>query len=182
MNTAYEPVGGHAKYKNADDLQGEAKHARYDMIDNDQDPYVDAARVFSQQEQGFKASITAHDGQKEAKRAVVDHMIDHMQMPGHYGEFSGAWPRILDKKGLQPIEDYQHIQELVNRPLRETETGPGTYTRRIGEKDYEKQIFGTPMREGAEWTNDFMQQATDASRNNSALFLDDYNFPKEATQ
>tara|TARA_Y100000015_G_C2395398_1_gene92515 strand:- start:1897 stop:3888 length:1992 start_codon:yes stop_codon:yes gene_type:complete len=178
MNIAYKPVGGHDKYSDGNDLKNESKHARYDMIDNDQDPYVDAARVFSQQEQGFKASITAHDGQPAAKRAAVDHMMEHMQIPGHYIEVSGAWPRIFDKQGMQPITDYDHIRELVNRPLRETETAPGTYTRKIGENEREKQIFGSPMRDGATWADDFMQQATEASRNNSALVLNDYNFPK----
>ena len=178
MNIAYKPVGGHDKYSDGNDLKNEGKHARYDMIDNDQDPYVDAARVFSQQEQGFKASITAHDGQPAAKRAAVDHMMEHMQIPGHYIEVSGAWPRIFDKQGMQPITDYDHIRELVNRPLRETETAPGTYTRKIGENEREKQIFGSPMRDGATWADDFMQQATEASRNNSALVLNDYNFPK----
>ena len=178
MNIAYKPVGGHDKYSDGNDLKNEGKHARYDMIDNDQDPYVDAARVFSQQEQGFKASITAHDGQPAAKRATVDHMMEHMQIPGHYIEVSGAWPRIFDKQGMQPITDYDHIRELVNRPLRETETAPGTYTRKIGENEREKQIFGSPMRDGATWADDFMQQATEASRNNSALVLNDYNFPK----
>ena len=178
MNIAYKPVGGHDKYSDGNDLKNEGKHARYDMIDNDQDPYVDAARVFSQQEQGFKASITAHDGQPAAKRATVDHMMEHKQIPGHYIEVSGAWPRIFDKQGMQPITDYDHIRELVNRPLRETETAPGTYTRKIGENEREKQIFGSPMRDGATWADDFMQQATEASRNNSALVLNDYNFPK----
>jgi len=178
MNIAYKPVGGHDKYSDGNDLKNEGKHARYDMIDNDQDPYVDAARVFSQQEQGFKASITAHDGQTAAKRATVDHMTEHMQIPGHYIEVSGAWPRIFDKQGMQPITDYDHIRELVNRPLRETETAPGTYTRKIGDNEREKQIFGSPMRDGATWADDFMQQATEASRNNSALVLNDYNFPK----
>ena len=105
-------------------------------------------------------------------------MMEHMQIPGHYIEVSGAWPRIFDKQGMQPITDYDHIRELVNRPLRETETAPGTYTRKIGENEREKQIFGSPMRDGATWADDFMQQATEASRNNSALVLNDYNFPK----
>ena len=177
MNTAYAGVGGHDKYKDGGDLQGEDKHARYDMIDNDEDPYVDAARVFSQQDQGFKVSLTAHDGRKDARVAVKEHMFDHMKTPGHYAELSGGWNRLMEEQGIDPIEDYTHIQDLVNRPTRPTETGRGTYTRDIGGTEREKQIYGQPMKEGAEWMNDFMQQSVAASRAGEPLRLDDYNYP-----
>ena len=182
MNTAYAGVGGHDKYKNGDDLQDEDKHARYDMIDNDQDPYVDAARVFSQQDQGFKVSLTAHDGRKDARVAVKEHMFDHMKTPGHYAELSGGWNRLMEEQDIAPIEDYEHIQDLVNRPTRPTETGPGTYTRDIGGTEREKQIYGQPMKEGAEWTNDFMQQSVASSRAGQAMRLDSYDYPKNEEQ
>jgi hypothetical protein len=180
MNISYEAAGGHSKYKNADDLQEEQKHHRYDMIDNDEDPFVDAAHIYSQREQGFKSSVTAHDGGRESKSALKNHMFENLNRPGHYAETSGAWASVLDREGMPSVTDYDHIRELVNKPISESENG--RYMRDIGGKEHEKQIHGTPMREGADWTQDFLQQSLQAHNENKPFFLQDYNFQQGATQ
>ena len=180
MNISYEAAGGHAKYKNADDLQEEQKHHRYDMIDNDEDPFVDAAHIYSQREQGFKSSVTAHDGSREGKSALKNHMFENLNRPGHYAETSGAWATVLDREGMPSVTDYDHIRELVNKPISESENG--RYMRDIGGEEHEKQIHGTPMREGADWTQDFLQQSLQAHNENKPFFLQDYNFQQGATQ
>tara|TARA_Y100001937_G_scaffold43582_1_gene61522 strand:- start:24921 stop:27737 length:2817 start_codon:yes stop_codon:yes gene_type:complete len=180
MNISYEAAGGHAKYKNADDLQEEQKHHRYDMIDNDEDPFVDAAHIYSQREQGFKSSVTAHDGSREGKNALKNHMFENLKIPGHYAETSGAWASVLDKEGMPSVTDYDHIRELVNKPISESDNG--RYMRDIGGVEHEKQIHGTPMKEGADWTQDFLQQSLSAHNENKPFFLQDYNFQQEATQ
>jgi len=180
MNISYEAAGGHAKYKNADDLQEEQKHHRYDMIDNDEDPFVDAAHIYSQREQGFKSSVTAHDGSREGKSALKNHMFQNLNRPGHYAETSGAWASVLDREGMPSVTDYNHIRELVNKPISESDNG--RYRRDIGGEEHEKQIHGTPMREGADWTQDFLQQSLQAHNENKPFFLQDYNFQQGATQ
>ena len=180
MNISYEAAGGHAKYKNADDLQEEQKHHRYDMIDNDEDPFVDAAHIYSQREQGFKSSVTAHDGGRESKSALKNHMFENLNRPGHYAETSGAWASVLDREGMPSVTDYDHIKELVNKPISESDNG--RYMRDIGGEEREKQIHGTPMREGADWTQDFLQQSLQAHNENKPFFLQDYNFQQGATQ
>tara|TARA_R100001079_G_scaffold110943_1_gene88493 strand:+ start:3606 stop:5165 length:1560 start_codon:yes stop_codon:yes gene_type:complete len=180
MNISYEAAGGHSKYKNADDLQEEQKHHRYDMIDNDEDPFVDAAHIYSQREQGFKSSVTAHDGSREGKNALKNHMYDHLKIPGHYAETSGAWASVLEREGMPSVTDYDHIRELVNKPISESDNG--RYMRDIGGEEHEKQLHGTPMREGADWTQDFLQQSLSAHNENKPFFLQDYNFLQEATQ
>lgn len=180
MNISYEAAGGHSKYKNADDLQEEQKHHRYDMIDNDEDPFVDAAHIYSQREQGFKSSVTAHDGSRESKSALKNHMFENLNRPGHYAETSGAWASVLDREGMPSVTDYDHIRELVNKPISESEDG--RYMRDIGGEEHEKQIHGTPMREGADWTQDFLQQSLQAHNENKPFFLQDYNFQQGATQ
>ena len=180
MNISYEAAGGHSKYKNADDLQEEQKHHRYDMIDNDEDPFVDAAHIYSQREQGFKSSVTAHDGSREGKSALKNHMFENLNRPGHYAETSGAWASVLDREGMPSVTDYDHIRELVNKPISESDNG--RYIRDIGGEEHEKQIHGTPMREGADWTQDFLQQSLQAHNENKPFFLQDYNFQQGATQ
>lgn len=162
MNVAYAPIGGHAKYKNADDLRGEGKHARYDLIDNDEDPYVDAAHVFQETEQGFKSSVLGQDGSRSGRRAVVGHAVDAMTTPGHFMEASGPMAAVLERNQVGVVESPEMIQRvLAGKDIRMHPDGGGVYTRTIGGEEHEKRIFGQPLENAVAVTQPYMEQVYD---------------------
>jgi hypothetical protein len=162
MNIAYAPIGGHAKYKNADDLRGEGKHARYDLIDNDEDPYVDAAHVFQETEQGFKSSVLGQDGSRAGRRAVVGHAVEAMNTPGHFMEASGPMASVLERNQVGVVESPEMIQRvLADKDIRMHPDGGGVYTRTIGDEEHEKRIFGQPLENAVAVTQPYMEQVYD---------------------
>jgi hypothetical protein len=162
MNIAYAPIGGHAKYKNADDLRGEGKHARYDLIDNDEDPYVDAAHVFQETEQGFKSSVLGQDGSRTGRRAVVGHAVEAMNTPGHFMEASGPMAAVLERNQVGVVESPEMIQRvLAGKDIRMHPDGGGVYTRTIGDEEHDKRIFGQPLESAVAVTQPFMEQVYD---------------------
>jgi hypothetical protein len=159
MNIAYAPIGGHAKYKNADDLRGESKHARYDLIDNDEDPYVDAAHVFQETEHGFKSSVLGQDGSQAGRRAVVGHAVEAMNTPGHFMEASGPMASVLERNQVGVVESPEMIQRvLAGKDIRMHPDGGGVYTRTIGDEEHDKRIFGQPLENAVAVTQPFMEQ------------------------
>jgi hypothetical protein len=162
MNIAYASIGGHAKYKNADDLRGEGKHARYDLIDNDKDPYVDAAHVFQETEQGFKSSLMGQDGSRTGRRAAIGHAIEAMNTPGHFMEASGPMAALLERNQVGVVESPEMIQRvLAGKDIRMHPDGGGVYTRTIGDKEHEKRIFGQPFESAVAVTQPYMEQVYD---------------------
>ena len=162
MNIAYAPIGGHAKYKNADDLRGEGKHARYDLIDNDEDPYVDAAHVFQETEQGFKSSLLGQDGSRTGRRAIVGHAVEAMNTPGHFMEASGPMAAVLERNQVGVVESPEMIQRvLAGKDISLHPDGGGVYTRTIGDEEHDKRIFGQPLENAVAVTQPFMEQVYD---------------------
>ena len=160
MNIAYAPIGGHAKYGNADDLSAEDKHSRYDMLDYDEDPHVDAAKIYSSTPHGFKASLTAHDGSLDSKKRTVAYTENMLRTPGHYAEMSGPWFRIMERSGLKPLTDMSQIQQvLAGKNIQPSSDVEGGYVRNIGGVDHIKQIYGKPItNEGHVYVDNLMQQ------------------------
>tara|TARA_R100000152_G_C6781649_1_gene216640 strand:+ start:119 stop:1954 length:1836 start_codon:yes stop_codon:yes gene_type:complete len=160
MNIAYAPIGGHAKYGNADDLAAEDKHSRYDMLDYDEDPYVDAAKIYSSTPHGFKASLSAHDGSLDSKKRQVAYTENMLRTPGHYAEMSGPWFRVMERSGFKPLTDMSQIQQvLAGKNIQPSSDVEGGYVRNIGGVDHTKQIYGKPMtNEGHVYVNNLMQQ------------------------
>jgi hypothetical protein len=157
MNSTYEAIGGHDKYKNDEDLMNEDQHSRYDMIDNDEDPFVDAAKVYSETDHGFKSSLGAHDG-GEGKDAFKDYNAWVYQQPGIYGEASGGMANFLNRQNIPVITDAGDIRSIMsNKDITVTDARTGAYTRNIGGTEREKQIFGTPLvNQGGDVTRDHM--------------------------
>jgi hypothetical protein len=160
MNIAYAPIGGHAKYGNADDLSAEDKHSRYDMLDYDEDPHVDAAKIYSSTPHGFKASLTAHDGSLDSKKRTVAYTENMLRTPGHYAEMSGPWFRVMERSGLKPLTDMSQIQQvLAGKNIQPSSDVEGGYVRNIGGVDHTKQIYGKPItNEGHVYVDNLMQQ------------------------
>ena len=158
MNTAYAPIGGHAKYKEGGDLKDESKHSRYDMIDNDEDPYVDAAKVYSDTDHGWKASLSGDDG-GDGKDAAKEYNVWAYQQPGIYGEASGPMANFLNRHEVPIVTDNQDIRAVLgdkSYKMRDLETG--VYARNIGDTEYEKQIFGQPLiNQGVQATGEHMR-------------------------
>ena len=162
MNIAYAPIGGHSKYRSAGDLREEGKHSRYDLIDNDEDPYVDAAHVFQETEQGFKSSVLGQDGSRTGKRAVVGHAVDAMNTPGHFMEASGPMASVLERNKVGVVKNPEMIQQvLAGKNIRMHPDGGGVYTRTIGDEEHTKRIFGQPLENAVAVTRPFMEQVYD---------------------
>ena len=157
MNTAYSPVGGHAKYSDGNDLRDEDKHSRYDMIDNDRDPHVDAAKVYSETDHGFKASLSGHDD-GEGKDASKEYNEWAYKQPGVYGEASGPMANFLNRVKVPVVTDTQDIQSILGEKSHKIrDSDRGFYARNIGGEEYEKQIFGNPLiNQGGQVTEEHM--------------------------
>ena len=163
MNTAYAPVGGHAKYRNKEDLEGEDKHSRYDMVDNDKDPYVDAAKVYSETDHGFKASLSGHDD-GEGKEAAKEYSEWAYKQPGHYTEASGPMANFLNRVETPMVTGEEDISAILGDKRHEIkDADKGIYSRSIGGEDYDKQIFGKPLiNEGSSVTDEHMQSVRES--------------------
>lgn len=142
IQTAYAPIGGHANIRSPKDISGEGD--RFDVIDIDSDPGVDAVSIAKQKPPfGIKLTATGHDGSKDAKSQVIKHKVDLLRQRGHFIEVSGKMLDVLLGKGLEPIND----ENLVRKILQGKEIkwlGDGSYTRRIGGDSHTKMMFGRP--------------------------------------
>ena len=167
MNTAYAPVGGHAKYSDSDDLRDENNHSRYDMIDNDRDPHVDAAKVYSETDHGFKSSLGGHDG-GDGKQAVKEYNTWAYKQPGIYGEASGPMANFLNRNNISIVTDSDKINTILgDKSFDIKDSRTGTYSRNIGDAEHEKQIFGQPLiNQGREMTGEHMQSVRQSLSDN----------------
>lgn len=174
MNIAYAPIGGHAKYGNAADLQGDEKLQRYDMIDNDDDPYVDAAKVHAPTDFGFKTIASAQDGRRTSKEALKNYTETAInRTPGYYAELSDAWERFFTRRGIQPIQDMEQVRQVMAGKELTPTAQPGVYRRVIGNKAHEKGLYGSPlMEDGRQHVDAFMQQLNEAHAQGEPFVLD----------
>jgi len=142
IKIAYNKIGGHANFKSANDINtNDAKV--WVGIDLDSDPDIDAVSVTKQTQFGKKSVGMGHDGTRRTKRKVIDKKITDLKTMGNYVEVSGALFPILKKAGVPIVTDEDTVRSVL-KGKGITWNGDGTYSRKIGGKQFTKTMMGKP--------------------------------------
>jgi len=143
IKTAYNKIGGHANFRSAADINtSDAK--MWVGIDFDDDPDIDAVSVDKKTKFGAKSVGMGHDGTSPVKRKVISKKILDLKTMGHYVEVSGALFPILKKAGVPIINDEDTVRSVLRDKGVITWNGDGTYSRKIGGKQFTKTMMGKP--------------------------------------
>ena len=145
INTAYSSIGGHANFKDKEDIGNEAaKGAEYEIIDLDDDKEFDAVSISKNKRAGEKLVGMGHDGTSPAKRAAISHQIEKLKKPGFYIEVSGRIKDILLNAGVPQVTDEITIEKaLKGKDIKLN--NDGSYRRKLGGTWHEKIMLGTPL-------------------------------------
>lgn len=153
VNSSYRDIGGHANYKTAQDLLNDPDILLFALIDIDEDPEVDAARISKKTAFGLKNILSATDGSPEAKNALSAKIGEDLKTPGFYAEVSGKMANLAIKKhNANIVDDEETVRLVLGKDIvwfGEDPTGyfPGTkgwYGRKIGGEFHEKIMVGLP--------------------------------------
>jgi hypothetical protein len=150
IQTAYKPIGGHAKINSPEDItEGDWDIWKYKDVDNDDDP--DVVRFASRRKWGIKSGGVGHDGSKAAKKAYLNNLYNDLVNANAFIEVSGKVSEILLSEDVPTISDPQKIEMVLGKnikfhgkhPKKEV-PGYGWYSRNIGGNDMIKILLGTP--------------------------------------
>lgn len=153
IQTAYAPIGGHLKFKSADDIKNpDLKYWR--LADIDADPEIDVVYFGKKTPFGIKHTGIGHDGEKPNIKNLLIKKSAELRTSGNYVEVSGGAFDSFVKKGNVPIIDDEESIKKVLGPKRSADTifhgkhpkgsmpGNGWYTRKIGGKEVTKTMIG----------------------------------------
>ncbi len=156
IQTAYASIGGHLKFKSADDVKDPA--LKYWMAaDIDKDPEIDVVYFGKKTPFGIKHTGIGHDGEKPNIKNLLIRKSKELRTPGNYVEISGGAFDSFVKKGNVPVVEDEELVRKVLGPKRSSQTtwhgqhpkdssktGNGWYSRIIGSKTTTKIMAGLP--------------------------------------
>jgi len=153
IQTAYAPIGGHLKFKSADDIKDpDLKY--WKIADIDADPEIDVVYFGKKTPFGIKHTGIGHDGEKPNIKNLLIKKSAELKRSGNYVEVSGGAFDSFVKKGGVPIIDDEETVRKVLGPKRGGEMvwhgkhpegkapGDGWYSRKIGGKEITKTMIG----------------------------------------
>lgn len=143
IENAYKNLGGHPNYLSAKNVYTTEGNADYIAIDFDEDPYIDAVQIMKRKPSGRKLVATGQDGQKKSRKAVVEYISRVLKRPYFYAEVSGKLKDILVSNGVPTITSPSKIRAIM-KGKKIVVHRDGTYTRKIGGKNYTKMLVGVP--------------------------------------
>ena len=141
ITIAYKPIGGHANYKSAGDIQGSGH--LWHAVDLDDDPSPDAVNIYKYKPTGTKSVGLGHDGSGKAKSSVIKNKVGNLKKQPFYAEVSGKMYKILKAKGVPIIDDEQTVRDVLKGKDIKWH-GNGWYTRSIGGSSHKKIMMGFP--------------------------------------
>ena len=153
IQTAYAPIGGHAKVKKPSDVFAEPKWNAWKIVDVDSDPDADVVIFGQKTKYGTKSSGVGHDGGKQAKKAYLDDKGKSFNQNGYYGEVSSKFAEIMMKKYHVPVvDDEAKVRKVLGKdiiwhgknPNDPSLPGKGWYSRKIGGSMHTKILVGKP--------------------------------------
>ena len=113
IHNAYSPIGGHVRIVNPDSIVEDDDLVYWDAADIDYDPEADIVIFGKKTKFGYKISGWGHDGEKNSKRELFNHVAKILKKPGYYVEISGKPAEILIKNyNVHFIDDIDEIQKL----------------------------------------------------------------------
>jgi hypothetical protein len=154
IDTSYKYIGGHANYKNALDIANDKDISIFKLIDVDDDPEVDAGRMYKQTKYGMKAIGSATDGSDVAKNALKDTVKKDFKKSGFYAEVSGKAAHVMIKSGAPIVNDEEIVRKVLSgksitwygtHPNGEFPGTDGWYSRDIGGEKHLKIMIGHPF-------------------------------------
>ena len=153
IQTAYAPIGGHAKVQAPGDVFKDKKWNNWKVIDIDDDPDADVVLFAQDGKFGTKSSGVGHDGTRDAKKEYVDAKGKAFNQRGYYGEVSMKFGEIMLTKYKVPVVDNQEDVEKVlgkkvewfgKHPTDKDMPGNGWYRRKLGSEYHTKIMVGKP--------------------------------------
>lgn len=151
IQKSYAPIGGHVDFQKPEDLP--SNHTHWTAIDVDADPEPDALRVGKKKSGGLKMTAGASDGSPEGKKAYVEKSAELLNIPGNYGELSGAIAHIMiTRYNVSFVNNPEDVQKLLGKEIEwvgEHPSGkypnhPGWYIRTLGKEKHMKIMMGKP--------------------------------------
>ena len=147
---AYKDIGGHVKFKNADNIPGTADV--WKAIDIDDDPEPDSLYIAQNKSGGAKLSAVGHDGNRSSKDEYLQMTADMLSKAGNYAEVSKGLAHILlTRHDIEYVGDPEKVKSLLG-PEKEIQwlgahpSGKypginGWYTRALGGNEAELKIM-----------------------------------------
>lgn len=141
IQIAYQPIGGHLNIKSKNDINLNDL-SFWIASDVDDDNEYDAMQPGKSTKFGVKLTVGASDGGTTAKRVLIRKLKSLLNTTGFYLEASEKLESILDRLGLQYIDDPLEIKTVLNKEIQYI--GDGWYNRDIGGKIIKKRLYGKP--------------------------------------
>ncbi len=145
VNTAYS----NTKYGSFVKTVKDVVKSDWYVIDCDADEGIDACIFFRKQRkdekwEGKKIQGIGHDGSKEAKKYIIDKLIDVLKEKGTWVEASDKLEEILQHNGCQRITDVEILQKLFPKSKIKM-LSDGRYQRTLSSGKYViESTFGNP--------------------------------------
>jgi hypothetical protein len=147
IQTAYKPIGGHAKFKSKSDVNTSKSNVwTVKDIDGDGDP---DAVIFGKSKSGIKLTGLGHDGSSQAKTDVLSRWHQMLKKGGYWAEVSGALAHIAIKRhNASFVSSQEEVEKLLGKSVKwvgEIDKYPGVdgwYERDIGGDSHLKIIVG----------------------------------------
>ena len=138
IKTAYADKGGNFEITSPNDLTTSDLNF-WLANDMDADPDADIAIGGKKTPHGTKVTVMGQDGTREAKKDIINKVIDLMHTKGFYIEMDID---LANKFNLKPIADEERIRQVLNKDI--SYNGDGTYDRLLGGHMYTKVLVGEP--------------------------------------
>jgi hypothetical protein len=151
IDIAYAPIGGHLKFKTADDVRNTDVDV-WKGIDLDNEPDLDLIVFGRDTKYGIKWTGVGHDGSKQAKSEYVNKRMADLKTRGNYLEASGNIAKIIMSRiNVNIVDDKEKIEKVLDRDViflgehpDKAMPGNGWYTRIIGGVPVTKIMLGKP--------------------------------------
>ncbi len=140
INTAYKNKGGHLEFSSPKDVR-KSDVSFWISNDIDSDPEMDVILGGKKTKSGIKLTLIGQDGEREAKKEVVNKMLSLLSTRGFYAEMD---PDLAERSGLPFITDEGLIKNVLNKDI--TMNPDGSYSRLIQGKLKTKVFVGIPKR------------------------------------
>ena len=135
----YGAIGMHVNSQN--DLL--TKYPHLFILDNDDNPDINAFIAMSATRFGYKLSALGHDGTSPSKRAIITKHIDLLTTRGYYAALSEDMERVVRRGGLDNVKDPYVIRAIFGQDVELV--GDGYYMKDVGGVGRKrKAIFGMP--------------------------------------
>jgi len=114
------------------------------VLDNDEDPNINAFIALSRTPFGYKLNALGHDGTSPSKRAIISKHQDLLTTRGYFAALSEDMERVMRRSGLDNVKDSHVLRAIFGDKIQLV--GDGYYMKDVdGVGLKRKAIFGLPV-------------------------------------